>query len=119
MRLYRCKIGMSDGRVLEKDFEAVSRVALKENLEGQGFYVFRIRRAPLHLLLGSGPAAGRLNSRRFLALNQEMLVLIKSGLPILQVLDTLIDRAETGALLEALRDVRSDVRGGSSLSEAF
>ncbi len=119
MRLYRCKIGMSDGRVLEKDFEAVSRVALKENLEGQGFYVFRIRRAPLHLLLGSGHAAGRLNSRRFLALNPEMLVLIKSGLPILQVLDTLIDRAETGALLEALRDVRSDVRGGSSLSEAF
>ncbi len=111
---------MSDGRVLEKEFEAVSRIALRENLEGQGFYVFQIRHAPFRLLLGSGRGvSGRLSSRRFLGLNQEMLVLIKSGLPILQVLDTLIDRAETGFLLDALRDVRTDVRGGSALSEAF
>jgi type IV pilus assembly protein PilC len=118
MHLYHCKIGTSDGRILKKDIEAVSRAALLENLESEGFFVFRIRRAPFQWL--SGPVAhGRLNTRRFLSLNQEMLVLLRSGLPILQVLDTLIERMEPGRLLDAMREVRSDVKGGSALSEAF
>ena len=48
-----------------------------------------------------------------------MMVLIRSGLPILQVLDTLVDRMEAGGLLNALQEIRADVKGGSSLSEAF
>ncbi len=48
-----------------------------------------------------------------------MLVLLRSGLPILQVLDTLVDRMEAGGLLNALQDIRRDVKGGSSLSDAF
>lgn len=118
MHLYRCKIGTADGRVLTKDIEGVSRSALQETLENEGFYVFQIRRRPFQWLSAS-LSAGRLNSRRFLSFNQEMLVLLRSGLPILQVLDTLIDRMEAGRLLDALREVRSEVKGGSALSEAF
>ena len=118
MHLYHCKIGTSDGRVLKKHIEAVSRKALQENLENEGFFVFEIRRAPFRRFSGSA-GQGHLNSRRFLALNQEMLVLLRSGLPILQVLDTLIERMESGRLLEAMREVRSEVKGGSALSEAF
>ncbi len=67
-----------------------------------------------------GPTGGaRLSGRRFLSLNQEMLVLIRSGLPILQVLDTLIDRMEAGRLLDTLREIRADVKGGGALSDAF
>ena len=33
MSTYRCKIGTSDGRVLEKEFEADSRAALQVSLE--------------------------------------------------------------------------------------
>jgi len=118
MSTYRCKIGTADGRILEKDFEAVGREILQESLEEQGFYVFRIRKAPLQWF-SKGVGGGSLSGRRFLALNQEMLVLIRSGLPILQVLDTLVDRMETGGLLSALQEIRSDVKGGSSLSDAF
>ncbi len=118
MHLYRCKIGTSDGRVVEKDFEAASREALQENLEEQGFFIFKVRKAPFQWLVNSASPT-RLSSRRFLSMNQEMLVLIRSGMPILQVLDTLIERAEAGRLLETLREVRSDVRGGSALSDAF
>jgi type IV pilus assembly protein PilC len=77
-----------------------------------------MRRAALRGLFG--PAGGaRLAGRRFLSLNQEMLVLLRSGLPILQVLDTLIERMEAGRLLETLREIRSDVKGGGALSDAF
>ncbi|MGK2945958.1 MAG: type II secretion system F family protein [Desulfuromonadales bacterium] len=118
MSTYRCKIGTSDGRVLEKEFEAENREDLQENLEEQGFFVFKVRRASLQWFT-RGSASGSLSGRRFLTLNQEMLVLIRSGLPILQVLDTLVDRMEAGKLFNTLQEIRTDVKGGNSLSGAF
>ncbi|TLM66051.1 MAG: type II secretion system F family protein [Deltaproteobacteria bacterium] len=118
MPVFQCKIGTADGRVLEREFEATDRQALLENLEEQGFFVFQIRRAGLRGLFGASGGT-RLSGRRFLTLNQEMVVLIRSGLPILQVLDTLIERMEAGRLLEVLREIRSDVKGGGALSDAF
>jgi len=118
MPVFQCKIGTADGRVLEREFEATDRQALLENLEEQGFFVFQIRRAGLRGLFAT-PGGARLSGRRFLTLNQEMVVLIRSGLPILQVLDTLVERMEAGRLLEVLREIRSDVKGGGALSDAF
>jgi type IV pilus assembly protein PilC len=118
MSTYRCKIGTSDGRVLEKEFEAENREDLQENLEEQGFFVFKVRRVSLQWFT-RGSASGSLSGRRFLALNQEMLVQIRSGLPILQVLDTLVDRMEAGKLFNTLQEIRTDVKGGNSLSGAF
>lgn len=118
MPVFQCKIGTADGRVLEREFEATDRQGLLENLEEQGFFVFKIRRVGLRGLFASAGGA-RLSGRRFLTLNQEMVVLIRAGLPILQVLDTLIERMEAGRLLEVLREIRADVKGGSALSDAF
>jgi type IV pilus assembly protein PilC len=119
MPSFHCKIGTADGRVVEKDFEAASRELLRENLEGQGFYVFAIKTRPFQFLGKKEGSRGRLTGKRFLTFNQELLVLIRSGLPILQVLDTIIERIEPGGILEILRQIREDVRGGSALSEAF
>jgi type IV pilus assembly protein PilC len=119
MPSFHCKIGTADGRVVEKDFDSPSRQLLKESLEEQGFYVFRIRKRPLQFLSGLESGRGRFGGRRFLSFNQELLVLLRSGLPILQVLDTLLERMEAGGMLDTLREIRDDVKGGSSLSEAF
>ena len=117
MSTYRCKIGTADGRIIEKDFEAESREVLQESLEEQGFFVFRIRKSLQWFAKGAG--RNSLSGRRFLAMNQEMLVLIRSGLPILQVLDTMIERMEAGGMLNALQEIRAEVKGGSALSDAF
>lgn len=119
MAIFHCKIGTSDGRVVEKEFDATSRELLRESLEEQGFFVFQIKRRPLQALLGAEPGRGRLSGKRFLSFNRELLVLIRAGLPILQVLDTLIERMEPGGFHDALREIREDVKGGSALSEAF
>lgn len=104
---------------MEKDFEAANRVLLRDNLEEQGFYVFAIKARPFQFLWKREGGPGRLSGKRFLTFNQELLVLIRSGLPILQVLDTIIERIEPGGMLEVLRQIREDVRGGGALSEAF
>jgi len=119
MPRFQCKIGTADGRVVEKDFDSPNRRLLKESLEEQGFYVFRIKKRPLQFLSGLESGRGRFGGRRFLSFNQELLVLLRSGLPILQILDTLIERMEAGGILDTLREIREDVKGGGSLSEAF
>lgn len=50
MPSFLCKIGTADGRVVEKEFEAANRELLRESLEEQGFFIFRIRKRPLQFL---------------------------------------------------------------------
>ena len=119
MATFRCKIGTADGRILEKDLDASSRGILKESLEEQGFHVFRIQRRGLSLSARLDGQQGRMSGSRFLSFNQELLVLLRAGLPIMQVLDTIMERMESGRTLEILREIREDVKGGSSVSEAF
>ena len=119
MPSYLCKIGTADGRVVEKQFDATTKEQLKENLEEQGFYVFQIRRKALQLFQAGGKNAGRPTGRRFLSFNQELLVLLRSGLPILQILDTQIEQMEAGAFREVLNDIREEIRSGSTLSDSF
>ncbi len=119
MPSYLCKIGTADGRVVEKQFDATTKEQLKENLEEQGFYVFQIRRKALHLFQLGEKAAARPTGRRFLSFNQELLVLLRSGLPILQIFDTQIEQMEAGAFRDILSEIREDIRGGSVLSDAF
>lgn len=120
MPLYQCKIGASDGRVLAREFEAVSAPVLRESLEEQGFYVFDIHKKQWWKSLGSSlGGGGRPSGRDFLTFNQELLVLLRSGLPILQVLDAVTERMEPGLFREALRDIREEIRGGAILSESF
>lgn len=119
MPSYLCKIGTSDGRIVEKEFDALSKAQLHESLEEQGFYVFAIRRKTFELFSSSHPKSGRISGRRFLSFNQELLVLLRSGLPIVQILDTQIGQMEAGSFRDVLVDIREDVRGGAVLSDAF
>ncbi len=116
---YLCKIGTADGRVVEREFEAVNRDLLKESLEEQGFHVFHIKKKAFQVFSRKDSFRPQFSGRRFLSFNQELLVLFRSGLPILQVLDTITERLEPGRILDVLREIREDIKGGGSLSEAF
>jgi len=118
MPTFYCKLGAADGRVLEQEFEASGRDLLRASLEEQGFHVFQIRKRPLRLL-APGSGRGGWTSRRFLTFNQELLVLLKAGLPIIQILDALLERQDAGSSRQVLTEVREDIRGGSSISDAF
>jgi len=119
MSLYTCKLGASDGKILYREFEAVEPAALQKSLEDQGFFVFEIKRKPFQFLFDKGVKRRSIDNRALLTFNQELLVLIKAGMPILQVLDAILDRHDNGKLVEILRQVREDVKGGAALSSAM
>jgi type IV pilus assembly protein PilC len=119
MAIYTCKLGASDGKVLFRELEADEPLALRKNLEDQGFFVFEVKRKPLQFLFEKGLKRRRIDNRSLLTFNQEMLVLIKAGMPIMQVLDTILERHGTGKLPEILLQVREDVKGGAALSASL
>jgi len=119
MALFTCKIGSADGKIIEKDFEAASADILKQSLVSQGFFVFKIKRKPFQFVWNKGLSRKKIDTKALIAFNQELLVLIKSGLPIIQALDTILERMDNSRLAEVLEVIRDDIKGGSSLSDAF
>lgn len=119
MALYTCKLGGSDGKILYRELEAAEPGVLQKSLEEQGFFVFEVRKKPLQFLFDKGLTRRRIDNRSLLTFNQEMLVLLKAGMPIMQILDTILEGHDKGPLSEVLRQVREDVKGGAALSASF
>jgi type IV pilus assembly protein PilC len=104
--------------VLVKELEAVNAAMLRQSLEEQGYVVFELRKKKLQFLLEGGVGRRKIGNKDLLLFNQELLVLLKAGLPIIQALDTILESGG-GKLGEILTAVREDVKGGAALSVAF
>ncbi len=119
MPLFTCKLGSADGRIFEKELEGANPEMLRQSLEDQGFFVFGVKKRPLQFLWDKGIARNRVGNKELITLNQELLVLLKAGLPIIQALDTILERIDSGRLTDILKEVREEIKGGRSLSEAL
>lgn len=113
-----CKLGTIEGQIIERTLTADSEAAARENLSQQEYLVLSVRRK-LALSLPFVGGRRRISPAEFLVFNQELMALIKAGLPILGSLDMLIDRRKNVVFRQALIDIRDEVSSGSSLSEAF
>lgn len=120
MALFTCKLGTTDGSILTQELEAENVLLLRQSLEDQGYHVFSVRKKLFSFLYDSGLGRRRLSSRDLLTFNQELLVLIKAGMPILQALDALLERWRHNSRFSALlAQVRDDIKGGAALSSAM
>ncbi|MBI3804492.1 MAG: type II secretion system F family protein [Nitrospirae bacterium] len=116
MPLFSYRIAKGDGTVLARQEEAENEALLRNRLEGEGYLVLSIHRG-FGLALPTFPR--KLSPRDFLVFNQELMVLLKAGLPIMKVLDILIERGSQPGFVEALKGVQRDIRGGSSMADAM
>jgi len=119
---YVCRLGTPEGRVVEQRHDAVDETSLRRELEHRGFHVFEIRRGGLdlaRLLPGLARGRRRVAARRFLIFNQELAALLRSGLPLLQALDLMLERMEDDAFRPLLGEIRDRVKSGADLSDAF
>ena len=120
MPVYHYKVGREDGSILVKEVEAESEAGLRRELEDSGYLVLQLKRRHA-FAFGPGLAgvARKQKSEDFLIFNQELMVLLKAGLPIVQSLDILLERTPNAFFKEALTDVKTEVRGGKALSDAM
>ena len=121
MAIFAYRAARADGSTIDGQLEGETDRLVRAKLESQGLLVFKLHRRGMGSTRAAGRSWswGRLPLGEFLVFNQELLALVKSGLPVLRVWDLLIERAGHAGFQQALREVREDIRGGSSASEAL
>lgn len=117
-REFRARIGWPDGSIAEEAVLAPDAGAARQEIERRGGHVFEMHRKGLSLT--HGPSRHRrVKMRDFLIFNQEMIALLKAGLPVVHSFEILLERQESATLRRILADVKDRITAGSSLSDAF
>jgi type IV pilus assembly protein PilC len=121
MARFSCRIATPTGSILIQEVDEESPEAARRNLEGKGYFVFAVEGPPetrarrrLFSLGGS-----RVNPRALVVFNQELLAIIKAGLPILTALELLGERTQDSQLKAVLSEAWEEVKGGAALSAAL
>jgi type IV pilus assembly protein PilC len=116
---FRVKAGWPDGSVAEQSVMAADIGTARHEVERRGGHVFEIKRRGFSLAAGSTKRRGRVKMAEFLIFNQELIALLKAGLPVVRSFEILLERQKSPVLRRVLTDVRERVNSGSSISEAF
>lgn len=113
------KVGTPDGQIVEREIEASDAEAAREKLRRQGLHVFQARRSRLGTAAVLPRSGKVISTDRFLLFNQELLALVRAGLPILSSFDLMLERQKSPRFRQVLREIRDKIQSGVSLSDAF
>ena len=117
---FLCRHGTPAGEIVEGVYSADDEAQLRRRLEEQGNHVLALRpRGLLARPAWAWPRRRRVAAREFMVFNQELAALLKAGLPVVQSLDILRQRADNAVLRTVLDDIYDRVRAGATLSAAF
>jgi type II secretory pathway component PulF len=120
MALYSYEAFSKDGKKVHGTVDAPSSEALKEQLARQGLFLTKIE-------LSGGISTGNFFQRLFekkvtikdkILFTKQLAILLKSGVPILQAIELLIEQFEGGARTMLVR-VKDDVKEGTALADAL
>lgn len=124
MPVFQYSARASDGRTVNGTAEAADQGTVARMLREKGLIPTQIR-------AGSAKAAaaakkkkqkgkgGRVKLDDMVVLSQQMAVMIRAGLPLIEVLDILAEQTERKSLANVMRQVEKDVEAGASLTEAL
>jgi len=113
------RVGTPDGQIVDRHIQAESVRAAEEELHRQGMHVFASRRGKVSLRDILPRSSKVVSTERFLLFNQELLALVKAGLPILQSFDIMLERQKDSRFRQVLTDIREKLKSGVALSDAF
>jgi type IV pilus assembly protein PilC len=120
MAEFLIKVADERGHVSEHIESARSEAEARDRIAQQGLLVITIKARGL--TVGGKvaiPSRRRIKQGQFVIFNQQMVTLLKAGLPILTALDLLGKQQKDEFFKKLLIDVRSRVKSGELLSEAF
>jgi type IV pilus assembly protein PilC len=126
MAAYVCRIGNPDGSVAVRTIEAPDEATARSEVTRQGGRVFSIknvRAAGARAMEGGRipflPARRGIKLQDFIIFNQELVALLRAGLPIVSGFEILIERQENPRFKRVLTDIREQLVSGVAMSDAF
>jgi len=130
MPVYRYKAVNAVGAVTTGELDAANESEIVERLRDQGMLPMQVAQAS-----GATPAAGmrpveasprprlfaskKVTRDQLLAITRELATLLQAGLPLDRALETLIGLSDSPPATALLQQIRDEVRGGKSLSQAL
>lgn len=111
---FTVRLTHSNGEVQTRDFEAVSDEALRARVLAEGGFPLEITRTDT-----SFRSRAQLKTESLVLFNQELLALLKAGIPLLQSLELLVGHGKDPLLRRSLAQVVELVREGMSFSDAL
>lgn len=119
MESFRFRVGTPEGEILEREIQALDLQAAKEEIHRQGLHIFDVRKSGFTVSSLIPRSRKVISTDRFLHFNQELLALVRAGLPILQSLDIMLERQKDARFKQVLSDIRARIQSGSAISDAF
>ncbi len=122
MPVFQYAAKAADGKTISGTAEAADQNTVAKMLREKGLVPTSIRQG------GAGAAkgpkkrrgkGGRVKIDDMVVFSQQMAVMIRAGLPLIEVLDILGEQTERRSLAAVVRQVERDVEGGLSLTEAM
>jgi len=105
--------------VIERHVRAATLRAAQDEMRRQGLHVFEAKRGALSLGDFLPKTRRVISTERFLLFNQELLALVRAGLPIVQSFDIMLERQKNLRFREVLNEIREKITSGVALSDAF
>jgi type IV pilus assembly protein PilC len=129
MATFVCRIGTEDGMVTTRTIDAPDEASVRSEISRQRGRLFSIKASSAAVRAGARASGGTLGfgakkqraikMQEFLIFNQELVALMKAGLPIVAGFDILLERQENPYLKRILTDVKQQLVSGVALSDAF
>jgi type IV pilus assembly protein PilC len=113
------RAGTPEGEIVERSVRAANVGAAQDELRRQGLHIFEARRGALAFSDFIPKSRKVVSTEHFLLFNQELLALVRAGLPIIQSFDIMLERQKNVRFRAVLDDVREKIKSGIALSDAF
>src|SRR6185437_7345918 len=111
---FTVKLTSPTGEVLLKDFEAPSAAEARARVLAEGGFPLEIKRTD-----SAFRSTATIKAESLIVFNQELLALLKAGIPLLQALELLLGHGKDALLRRSLEAAVVHVREGMAFSEAL
>ncbi len=119
MPYFKCTLVDEQGHFQTREQYAESRQELVASLAGLDEKLLAARRLWLRDFSLGHLFRRKIGTTEFLLFNQEMITLLKSGIPLIRALEIIVQNTPFGVLREVLAKAAGNIRNGMQVSEAF
>jgi len=113
------RVGTQDGEIVERQIQAMDMTTARDEITRQGLHVFEAKRGRVSLRDLLPRTSKAMSTERFLLFNQELLALVRAGLPIIHSFDIMLERQKNARFRQILTEIRDKVKSGIAISDAF
>jgi type IV pilus assembly protein PilC len=119
MPYYKCTLVDEQGHYQPREYYAENKKEIRASLDGLDEKLLRIQRLWFKNLSLKKIFKRKIGYTEFLLFNQEMITLLKAGIPMIRALEIIIANTRIGILREILGKAAGNIRNGMQISEAF